>query len=187
MNKKYLFLFILIGGIVALFAFEPQLKQLLDRAFNPWAYPSLGGASLTGKWKGSVEFAGRGNREMQLELWRNPLTATRHSRRNRTRYPRSGTFDGKAQMPDEQGNMIFYEVDGTTNRSGSVLKLNLRDTNRQPSDKKQPLLQQLYGSWDGTTLRLSGQASLDLYDGRSSKYSSEDKPIAVITTMQKSQ
>ncbi len=181
--KKYIFLFVLIGGVAAFLVFEPQLRRLLDQAWNPWAYPSLGGASLTGKWKGAVEFAGRSKRDMQLELWRNPLTSARRRRKNV--YPPSGTFDGKAQMPDEQGNMIFYVVNGTTNRSGSVLKLNLRDTNRQPSDKKQPLLQQLYGSWDGTTLRLSGQASLEIYDGSSSKYTSEDNPIAVITTMQK--
>jgi hypothetical protein len=65
------------------------------------------------------------------------------------------------------------------------LKLNLRDTNRHPSPQKQPLLQQLYGSWDGASLRLSGQAGLEIYDGRSSRYTSEDKPVAVITTMQK--
>lgn len=183
MSKKYLFIFVLIGGIGALFVFEPQLRRLVDQAWNPWAYASLGGASLTGKWKGPVEFAGRSTREMQLELWRHPME--RHRRRGSVRYPRAGTFDGKAQMPDEQGNLIFYEVNGTTNRSGSVLKLNLRDTNRHPSPQKQPLLQQLYGSWDGASLRLSGQAGLEIYDGRSSRYTSEDKPVAVITTMQK--
>lgn len=182
--KKYLFLFVLIGGIGAVAFFEPQLRRMLDQALNPWAYPSLGGTSLTGKWKGSVEFAGRGTREMQLELWRRPMQR-QHSKTWSVYYPRTGAFDGKAQMPDEQGNLIFYEISGITNRSGSVLKLNLRDTNRQPSPKKQSLLQQLYGSWDGSALRLSGQASLEIFDGHSSKYSSEDNPVAVITTLER--
>ena len=173
----------IIVVVLALAVFPEQFRYLVDSAMNPWAHSLTGQPTLTGRWRGQVNFEGRPGREMHLEIRRDPLVS--HRRATRGKFARHGAFTGTAQMPNEQGVLINYEVWGRANRDGSQITLHLRDLNRQPSPKEQPLLQLLHGSWGGTTLQLDGQYALDLYDGHSSKYESGAPTPAVTATLQK--
>ncbi|MFN0109173.1 MAG: hypothetical protein ACKVZH_10010 [Blastocatellia bacterium] len=161
------------------FAIIPEhARYLLDCASNPWAHSLTGQPTLTGHWRGKLNFEGRPGREMSLEIRRDPLVS--HRRATRGKYGRAGLFSGSAKMPDERGNMIDYEVWGKTDRSGSDVRLNFRPLNQQPAPEKQPILLALHGVWQGTTLKLDGEYSIALfYDGGS--IGNSDDPVRPIT------
>ena len=108
-------------------------------------------------------------------------------RKRQIRFARMGVFDGTAQVPDEAGRMLNYEVWGSTNRSGSDLTINFRPTNRQPESFKQAQWTQLRGSWQGATLTLKGAADLVLYTPTGAVSTSEDNPLALNARLQKEQ
>lgn len=178
--KKILFVAVIL--VLLTIAIYPEgFRYLADVATNPWAHSLRGEPTLTGRWLGQVKFEGRSSREMFLEIRREPLVS--HRRLTRGKYGRGGTFTGTASMPDESGTLIHYEIIGNSNRSGSKVLINFRDTNRQPSSNKQPLMQQLRGSWEGTTLKLVGEYTTLVYDGKSSTYDAGETPMPVTTTM----
>lgn len=173
MKKKrgLIFVGIIIAIVVALAFFAEGIGYLVDTALNPWAHSLTGQPTLTGRWRGQLHFAGRTSREMFLEIRRDPREGYGTRRRSRRgRFGRQGAFTGTAQMPDEGGTLINYEIWGRSNYDGSQINIQLRDLNRQPAPKEQPLLQLLRGSWNGTTLQLNGQYSLHVYDGHGSTY-----------------
>ena len=167
---------LLAGGF-----FAPTFYRALDYVSNPWAYAPFGGAALTGKWSGQLNFAGQSSRAFKLELRRDAMDG----RKRQIRFARQGIFDGTAQVPDETGRALDYEIWGKTNRNGSDIVINFRPTNRQPESFKQAQWTQLSGSWQGAELKLKGIAELVLYSTTGALSTSEDAPLTLTAQLQK--
>lgn len=181
MIMKKILIIVAIVVFIAIGIYPQGFRYLADVVSNPWAHSLKGEPTLTGRWRGQLKFEGRSTREMTLEIRRDVLVSHRHATRGK--YARGGAFTGTADMPDEAGKMIHYEIWGKSNRSGSEVLINLRDTNRQPSTNKQTFMDQMRGSWEGTSLKLAGQYTTLLYDGKSSSYDAGEIPLPVTTTM----
>lgn len=162
-----------VGIVVVLFVvateiFPDTFRNLVDVISFPWAYSILGKSSLTGHWRGRVNVEGQASREITLVIERITLeTSIIEGLSDEAKLDNSsiqGKFSGKAKMPDENGNLTNYEVFGSANRSGSEVRIKFRAIDRKPSSEIQPILQEMYGSWKGTTLELSGQDTLNLFD-----------------------
>ena len=159
--------FILAAGI-----FPDTFRYLVDAVSFPWAYSFLGKPTLTGNWRGQVNFEGRPSREIKLEIERSTLGTLRIKRKTNSSplnvvndlYSMHGTFAGRAEMSDEIGNLTHYQVLGSANRSGSEVVIKLRPIDEKFASEVQPLLQELTGSWKGKTLELSGQFSMVFFD-----------------------
>ncbi len=153
--------------------------ELLDGVSYPWAHAWFGRPTLTGTWRGPINFGEYGTRSLELTLLReNYLPGGRES------YLAEGGFEGTAQMKDAQGNVFTYEIGGKANRNASVITFNFSERQRQASPEKRPSLSNgLTGSWDGQTLTLSGKAELILFDGQSSKYNSDDPTLTVTSKL----
>jgi hypothetical protein len=183
MSKRILGWLLLGVVLVAGGFFAPTVYRWLDALSNPWAYAAADGASLTGKWSGQLNLTGQASRPFKLELRRDEMDG----RKRQIRFAKTGNFDGTAQVPDEAGRVLNYEIWGHTNRSGSDITINFRPTNRQPESFKQAQWTQLKGSWQGKTLKLNGTADLVLYTTTGAVSTSADEPLALNTQLQKEQ
>ena len=181
MNKKIIGLLLLGAVLVAGGFFAPTLYRWWDGLSNPWAYANANGASLTGKWNGVLNVSGQASRSFKLELLRGEMAG----RKRQIRFARIGLFDGTAQVPDEAARVLNYEVWGKTNRNGSEITINFRPINRQPESFKQAQWTQLRGSWQGATLMLQGAAELVLYTATGAVSTSEDAPLSLSASLQK--
>lgn len=181
MSKKIIGLLLLGAVLLAGGFFAPTFYRWWDALSNPWAYPNAVGASLTGKWSGQLNVSGQASRPFKLELLRGEM----QGRKRQIRFARIGLFDGTAQVPDEAGRLLDYEVWGKTNRSGSDITINFRPTNRQPESFKQAQWTQLRGSWQGATLTLQGAAELVLYTTTGAVSTSEDAPLSLNAELKK--
>jgi hypothetical protein len=176
-------LLIVIVLLVAGGFFAPTVYRWVDALSNPWAYADASGNSLTGKWSGQLNLSGQASRPFKLALRRDEMDG----RKRQIRFARAGLFDGTAQVPDEAGRMLNYEVWGKTNRSGSDITMNFRPTNRQSETFKQAQWTQMKGRWQGTTLTLQGAADLVLYTGQGATSTSEDAPLSLSAQLKKEQ
>jgi hypothetical protein len=183
MNKKIIGLLLLGAVLVVGGFFAPTFYRWWDALSNPWAYPNASGVSLTGKWSGQLNVSGQTSRPFKLELLRGEM----EGRKRQIRFARMGLFDGTAQVPDETGRLLDYVIWGKTNRSGSELTINFRPTNRQPETFKQAQWTQLHGSWQGAALTLTGAAELVLYTATGAVSTSEDAPLSLSASLQKTQ
>lgn len=181
MQKRTLGCLVLGLLLVAGGLFAPTFYTWIDSVFNPWAYEADSKPALTGKWRGQLNVGGRGSREFKLELQRDSM----HGRKRRMRFARMGVFDGTAQIPDETGRLLDYEVWGKTSQNGSEVVINFRPVNRQPAPVKQAHWTQLRGSWHGAGLRLNGTAELVLYTATGAVSTSEDEPLVLTAQLQK--
>lgn len=166
---------IILGIVIVFFSFG--FDYALDCLFYPWAHSLTGKPTLMSNWRGQIIFVGQTNREISLRLRREPY--------NSGSYPEGPTFDGTAQMPDELGNLIDYDVSGRSNRSGSEVVISLACKNRKSFPQKQAVLQELRGSWNGETLTLSGKCYLYVFDEKSATTTSTDPALAVTTTLKR--
>ncbi|MBS1788896.1 MAG: hypothetical protein JST85_14295 [Acidobacteria bacterium] len=163
---------VIVAFIVAAGIFPDTFRHLVDVVSFPWAYSFLGKPTLTGNWRGQVSFEGRPSREIKLEIERMTLDTLRVERNTKNsalnvvndHYSMHGSFAGTAEMPDELGDPIHYELSGSANRSGSEVVIKLRAVDRKFASQVQPLLQELTGSWKGKTLELNGQFSIVFFD-----------------------
>ena len=152
--------------------------ELLDGVSYPWAHAWFGRPTLTGTWRGQINFGEAGTRSLELTLLReNYLPGGREG------YLDEGGFEGRAQMKDAQGNVFTYEIGGKANRSASTITINFQESQRQASPEKRPSLHSLTGHWDGQALTLSGKADLIIFDGQSSKYNSDDPTLTVTSRL----
>lgn len=182
--RKILGRIIGIGAAVCFIAaaiFPESFRYGVDVIAYPWAHSLRGEPTLTGRWRGQVKFDGRASREMTLEIERQPLESHRYATRGK--YARHGAFTGWGKMLDEGGNLVRYELFGNANRSGSEVTIRLRSINRQPLPEQQAILQELKGSWKGTTLELAGNCTTALYDGASYKYNDGDPALPVSASL----
>ncbi len=181
MQKRFFGWIVLGAMLVASGFFAPTIYRWVDALSNPWAYPAADGTSLTGLWNGQLNVAGQASRPFKLELRRDAMDG----RKRQIRFARMGVFDGAAQVPDEAGRLLNYEIWGKTNRSGTDITLNFRPTNRQPESFKQAQWTQLRGSWHGAALKLNGTADLVLYTTSGAVSTSADEPLALTAQLQK--
>lgn len=162
----------IVSFIVAAGIFPDTFRCLVDAVSFPWAYSFLGKPTLTGNWHGQVSFEGRPSREIKLEIERRTMDTLRIERKTKDSalnvvndlYSMHGSFAGRAEMSNEFGNPIHYELWGSANRSGSEVVIKLRPVDEKFASEVQPLLQELTGSWKGKTLELSGQFSTVFFD-----------------------
>lgn len=181
MSKRLVSWLVLGAVLVAGGFFAPTFYRWSDALSNPWAYPAANGTSLTGVWNGQLNVTGQANRPFKLELRRDAMDG----RKRQIRFARMGVFDGTAQVPDEAGRVLNYEIWGKTNRSGTDVTINFRPTNRQPEAFKQAQWTQLRGSWHGAALKLNGTADLVLYTTTGAVSTSADEPLALTAQLQK--
>ena len=173
------FLLCFIAGLV-LFAYRYG-AELLDGVSYPWAHSWFGRPTLTGTWRGQINFGEYGTRSLELTLRREAYIPGQ-----RESYLDEGGFEGTAQMKDAQGKVFIYEIGGKANRSASVITFNFQESQRQASPEKRPSLNSVTGHWDGQTLTLSGKADLFIFDGQSSKYNSDDPTLSVTSKLTQS-
>ena len=164
--KRIIGRFIGVSAVVCFVAaalFPEPFRYAIDFFAFPWAHSLRGEPTLTGRWRGQVQFAGRANRELTLEIERNKLVSLRKWIGDRNSI--HGSFTGRAEMPDETGNLIRYELWGSANRSGSEVSIKFSPLSARPSPKSQLMIQEMNGSWKGTKLELNGKYAMILYDG----------------------
>lgn len=156
-------------GVVLLGAWLPTgLELLRDMVASPWAHSLRGEPTLTGRWQGRLAYTGIGQRPFTLEIRHDPMQG-----RNGQYYAKRGVFDGTAEMTDEEGYRLQFEIHGASNRDGSKVHINLRDLNRKVSARQQPLVVELNGVWHGQTLALSGEYQMNVYNGVSNAWNSD--------------
>lgn len=185
--KRIIGRFVGVSAVVCFVAaalFPETFRYAIDVFAFPWAHSLRGEPTLTGRWRGQAQFEGRTSREMNLEIERNQLVSLRKWIGDRNSL--HGSFTGRAEMPDETGNLIRYELWGSANRNGSEVSIKLSPTNTQPSPKSQPMIQELNGSWKGTRLELGGKYTMVLYDGVGSRLDvgQPTPPVVVLLTRQ---
>ena len=171
MSKKLSKPVLITGAIVIILlgsALPTGLEWLRDVLSAPWAHSLRGEPTLTGRWTGHLTYAGIGNRPIMLEIRHDPMEG-----RNGANYAKRGAFDGTAEMTDEEGSRLQFEIHGAANRDGSKIHINLRDLNRKVSPRKQPLVVDLNGVWHGRTLELTGEYTLNVYNGVSNVWNSD--------------
>lgn len=182
MGKKIkLFPLIALVVIVVAVICLPNLLELLrDSLAAPWAHSLHGEPTLTGRWIGELRYENIGSRAFVLEIRHDPVTGRSGNRY----YARRGAFNGTAEMSDEQGYRIQYEIWGASNRDGSEIHINLRDLNRKVSAQQQPQVVDFNAVWRGKTLELTGRYEMIVYDGTSST-SNSDWPAGAVTGLLK--
>lgn len=170
--------------VVAAEIFPDTFRNLVDAVSYPWAHSFLGKPTLTGSWRGKINFADQDIREIDMEIERNILETIRPNHGDQTSL--HGTFAGKAELPDEHGNWIRYELWGSANRSGSEITIQLRAIDRKPLAEQQALLQELNGEWKGGTLELRGKYLKILFDGNGSSLDVDQTnlPVYALLTRQ---
>lgn len=147
---------------VAAEIFPDSFRNLVDAFSYPWAHSFLGEPTLTGSWRGKINLADGTSREFDLEIERNALETVRKNQGDERSL--HGTFSGKAEIPDEGGNQVRYEIWGSANRSGSEVAIKLRAIDRKPLAERQVFLRELGGLWQGNSLVLRGTYSMILFD-----------------------
>lgn len=168
-----------VGAVVFFVAaalFPDYFHYAVDVIAHPWAYSLRGEATLTGHWRGRVSFDSGANREFSLGIERNPLNSYRRILADE--HPLQGAFTGWAKMPDDFGNVIHYDLVGSTNRSGSEVIIQLQAIDAKPSPERQTVLQELKGVWSGHTLELAGVSSMTRYDGSRYHFSEDDSVLS---------
>lgn len=168
-----------IGAVVFFVAaafFSDYFQYAVDVIAHPWAYSLRGETTLTGHWRGHVDFEGRVNRELRLEIERNPLKSYR--RIFADEHPLQGAFTGWAKMQDDFGSWVHYDLVGNTNRSGSEVIIQIQAIDAKASPERQTVLQELKGVWKGQTLELEGVSSMTRYDGKRYNFSEEDSVLS---------
>ena len=162
---------LIIGVIVVVMlgAWLPTgLELLRDTLASPWAHSLRGEPTLTGRWQGQLMYAGIGQRPFTLEIRHDPMDGHRGQY-----YAKRGAFDGTAEMTDEEGYRMQFEIHCASNRDSSKSHINLRDLNRKISPRRQPLVVELNGVWHGQTLELTGEYTLNVYNGVSNVWNSD--------------
>lgn len=185
--KRILGRFVGVSAVVCFVAagiFPENFRYAIDVFAFPWAHSLRGEPTLTGRWRGQIQFEGRTSREMHLEIERNQLVSLRKWIGDQNSL--LGSFTGRAEMPDEAGNLIRYELWGSANRNGSEVSIKLSPLNAQPSPQSQPMIQELTGSWKGTQLELGGKYTMVLYDGVGSRLDvgQPTPPVVALLTRQ---
>ncbi|MGH9802521.1 MAG: hypothetical protein ACRD82_19325 [Blastocatellia bacterium] len=190
----------IVGIIVVLFVvtmgiFPETFRNLVDALSFPWAHSFMGGPTLTGRWRGQVNFEGQASRVLTMEIERNTMAVLRVEATSdvgnvvvKEQTKTLGAFTGRAEMPDENANIVHYGLSGGANRSGSQVQIKFIAIGVEPSSKRQTILQDLYGSWKGTTLELSEKnpTMKSFYDsiGPKLKALEETLPVTVVMTRQ---
>ena len=168
-------------GVVILGAWLPSgLNLLWDTLASPWAHSLRGEPTLTGRWQGRLTYAGIGQRPFALEIRHDPLEG-----RNGKYYAKRGAFNGTAEMTDEEGYRMQFEISGASNRNGSKIHINLHDLNRKVSSRQQPLVVDLNGVWHGQSLEVTGEYSMNVFNGVSNVWNSDGASGAVTGTLSK--
>lgn len=171
MSKKLSRPVLITGAIVIILLgswLPTGLELLRDILSTPWAHSLRGEPTLMGRWTGHLTYTGIGNRPIVLEIRHDPMEG-----RNGTYYAKRGVFDGTAEIIDEAGDRLHFDIHGASNRDGSKIHINLRDLNRKVSPRQQPLVVDLNGVWRGGTLELSGEYSMNVFNGVSNVWNSD--------------
>lgn len=166
---------------VAASLFPGQFRRVVDVLAHPWAHSLRGEPTLTGRWRGAIKFDNQQSRAMTLDVEREPLESYRSAFRGQL--SGHGAFTGMAKLPDENGNLVHYELFGNTNRSGSEIIMRFRPLDLTPLPGQQVILQELRGSWKGTSLELSGSCSSTHYDGENYKFKDGGATLPVKTIL----
>ena len=175
---------VLIAGVIVvviLGAWLPTgLNLLWDTLASPWAHSLRGEPTLTGRWQGRLTYAGIGQRPFTLEIRHDPVEG-----HNGKYYAKRGAFNGTAEMTDEEGHRMQFEISGASNRNGSVIKIKLHDLNRKVSPRQQPLVVGLNAVWHGQSLEVTGEYSMNVFNGVSNVWNSDWASGKVTGTLSK--